>query len=80
MNIIILILLGVVLLFLAVSFVMVGYYIYQLKRNQAVYTIRKNWINTDQLDRLEKHTYEYMFDPNLKNWFGMRYPKDKHYT
>lgn len=54
--------------------------LYQLKRNQAVYTIRKNWINTYQFDRLKKYTYEYMFDPNMQNWFGFRYTKDTHYT
>ena len=54
------------------------YIIYQLFRNSAVYKIRTNWINTND-KRYNKYSYKFMNNPNKNNWFGLRYPKDKHY-
>lgn len=72
---IVLVILGVWLL---VCFGMVGYLTYQLRRNDAVYKIRVNWINTDD-NRYQKYSYDYMFDPNRINWFGLKFPKDEHF-
>lgn len=71
----IIIILGV---FLLICFGMVGYLTYQLRRNDAVYKIRKNWIKTDD-SRLVTYSYDYMFDPNRDNWFGLKFPKDNHF-
>jgi len=52
------------------------YGFYQLKRNQKIYKIRIKWIETDD-SRWDKYTYKYMLNPNLKNWFGIKFPNEK---
>lgn len=54
------------------------YLLYQGKRNDAVYKIRMSWVN-NQDKRRYKYSYDYMFMPKLKNYFGLQYPKDKHF-
>lgn len=69
----------IVLVFaLIVCLLMLGYFSYQLKRNDAVYKIRKNWIETRD-PRHELYSYSYMFDPNKINLFGLKYPRDNHF-
>lgn len=51
------------------------YCLYQLARNEKVYKIRINWINKND-PRLDKYTYEDMFRPSFKNWFGLKFPKE----
>jgi len=50
----------------------------QLVRNQIVFNIRHKWIeNSDK--RWHVYSYDYMFNPKKHNWFGLRWPKEKHY-
>ena len=51
------------------------YDIYQFKRITCVYDIRVNWIKTND-PRYNKYSFDKMSDPNRKNWFGLKYPKD----
>lgn len=51
------------------------YCIYQLMRNQKVYKIRIYWIIKND-PRYDKYTYDDMFKPNLKNWFGLKFPNE----
>jgi hypothetical protein len=51
---------------------------YQLKRNNAVYSIRIKWIDTDDKRRY-MYSYDYMLNPAKHNWYGLRYPRDKHF-
>ena len=54
------------------------YLIYQHIRTNKVYKIRILWgIENDS--RRYKYSYKEMRRPNLKNWYGLRYPKEKHY-
>jgi len=55
------------------------YCLYQLIRNTKIFKIRSVWIETND-KRWFKHSYDFMMDPNQHNWFGFRYPKDKHYN
>lgn len=57
---------------------MVIYCLYQLVRNEAVFNIRSKWINYDDL-RWHYYSYDEMFKPNISNWFGLRFPRDKHF-
>lgn len=66
------------ILALFVCVVMIVYCSYQLKRNDAVYKIRKNWIKRKD-PRHDTYSYDYMFDPNRINWFGLKFPKDEHF-
>ena len=54
------------------------YSFYQLARNNAVYEIRHKWICSDD-KRWDEYTYDFMFDPKLHNWMGLRWPKEKNY-
>jgi len=56
----------------------VCYILYQFFRNEAVYRIRMNWMHNRD-SRHDKYTYSEMYKPSLKNYFGIRYPKDKHF-
>ena len=51
---------------------------YQFIRNQKVFEIRARWID-DKDDRWFKYSYDFMYNPKGHNWYGLRYPKDKHY-
>lgn len=54
------------------------YCLYQLVRNDKIYHIRINWIDTDD-KRRDKYSYDEMFRPNKHNWFGLKYPNEKQY-
>ena len=69
MKTILFIILGILVLALIYCF-------YQLARNQKVYKIRINWIIKND-PRWDKHTYDDMFKPSLKNWFGLKFPNEK---
>lgn len=58
--------------------ILIIYTIYQLFRNEEVFKIRVMWILTDD-ERWSRYSYKKMFDPNLDNWFGLRWPSDKNY-
>jgi len=63
---------------IVIGIVMLFYSIYQLIRNNKVYDIRKKWIDAYD-DRHDKYSYKYMMDANRHNWFGLRFPRDRHY-
>lgn len=50
--------------------------IYQLLRNNAVFFIRSKWTNKRDT-RWYTYTYDEMFEPCKKNWYGFKYPRDK---
>lgn len=54
------------------------YYIYQMLRNKIIFLIRKRWIENND-DNWHKLTYQYMLDPKRHNWYGLKFPKEKHY-
>jgi len=47
-------------------------------RNDGVYEIRIGWIKTSD-DRFTHYSYGKMYYPSKSNWYGLRYPKDRHY-
>jgi hypothetical protein len=49
------------------------YCFYQLARNKKVYDIRMDWIKEND-PRWDKYTYDYMFKPSFRNWFGLKFP------
>ena len=63
---------------LIITGVVLLYCYYQLCRNHTIFNIRNIWIDNDD-DRWYKYTYDYMMDPKLNNWFGLKYPRDKDY-
>ena len=56
--------------------VILTYCLYQLIRNNTIYSIRTNWIETDD-SRYSKYSYDYMMNPSIHNWFGLKFPLDK---
>lgn len=54
------------------------YLLYQLVRNEQVFKIRQKWIWHDDLRR-DKYSYSEMMNPSKTNWYGLKYPKDRHY-
>lgn len=73
-TIIVVILIGALIL----SFLALFYCLFQLLRNEAVYRIRIHWIDEDD-SRHDKYSYDEMFSANKSNWFGLRWPCDKHF-
>lgn len=67
-DLIVMIVLGILLL----------YYFYQWARNDRVYRIRIKWLNNDDA-RYPQYSYDEMYNPSKKNWFGLKFPKDKHF-
>lgn len=55
------------------------YILYQMLRNNEVYSIRIDWIITND-KRFDKYSYDEMFNPSKKNYYGLRYPRDKHFN
>lgn len=51
---------------------------FQMKRNDKVGDIRLYWIDSKD-DRLNKYTYDFMFESSKHNWYGFRFPNEKHY-
>ena len=52
------------------------YCLYQILRNNKVYNIRTKW--TSQRSELwYKYTYDEMYIPSRKNWYGFKYPNEK---
>lgn len=55
---------------------LLAYLFYQLYRNDKVYEIRSKWIwSLDE--RYDQYSYDEMFLPSHKNWFGLKPPIDK---
>jgi len=61
-----------------ILFLIIIYSYYQLKRNNAVYSIRRKWIDTDDKRRY-MYSYDYMLNPAKHNRYGLKYPRDKHF-
>ena len=68
----------VLIIIVEVWILAIAYCVYQLARNEAIYNIRKNWIDTND-KRHDKYSYVDMHNPCINNWIGIKYPKDKHY-
>lgn len=51
------------------------YCFYQFVRSNEVYKIRITWIDNSD-PRWDNYTYDEMFLPNLRNWFGLKFPRD----
>lgn len=54
------------------------YNIYQDIRNSKIYNIRIKWIDSNDI-RYDIYSYDIMLNPCKSNWFGLKYPKDKHF-
>lgn len=63
---------------LIVIFFLMLYLIYQLARNNKVYLIRHDWISSNDRRYID-YTYNYMFDADKHNWYGLKYPKESHF-
>jgi len=59
-------------------FLIFAYSGYQLKRNFEIGKIKQMWIEKED-KRFKIHTYDEMFEPAKENWYGLKYPKDKHF-
>lgn len=55
------------------------FYIYQNKRLYKIFEIRDKWRKEND-NRFSFHRSEYMFFPNINNWFGLRWPNEKYYN
>ena len=55
------------------------YIAYQFSRNEKVFEIRLKWIMTDQYDRLDRWSYDYIYDAKKNNWYGFKYPNEEDY-
>lgn len=64
---------------IVICFIILLYLLYQLFRNNKVYSIRYDWINSNDRRRYY-YTYNYMFDAAKHNWYGLKYPKDSHFS
>jgi len=71
---------GYVILFL-IGICLIGlvYCFYQLIRNEAVYRISMKWCNDYDFERIYRHSYDDMFNPKKENWYGLKFPRDKHF-
>ena len=72
------ILLMSLVIFLVVLILGLIYWIYQLIRNEMVYRIRIKWINSND-KRHDIYSYDYMFEPHKRNWYGLKLPLDSHF-
>ena len=63
---------------LIISLVALVWSIYQLVRNEAVFKIRKKWINNLD-DRWYQYSNEQMYKPSRKNIFGLIFPNEKQF-
>ena len=51
------------------------YLIYQLIREEMVFQIRVKWIESKD-KRYYKYSFDYMFKPHKRNWYGLKLPFD----
>ena len=57
----------------------VFYQLFQIKRNKKVFSIRQQWITDKDFTRLNRHTYDDMYEPTLRNMYGLKMPRDRHF-
>lgn len=62
-----------------IGFLVMAYLAYQRVRNEAVYNIKVKWLDNGEFERCRRNSYDHMYKPNLKNWFGLRWPREKNY-
>ena len=72
------IILIILVILIIICIIGVLYCLYQLERNRQIYKIVTKWVNQDD-ERYYNYSYNYMADPSKHNWYGLKYPKDKHY-
>lgn len=63
---------------LIISGIGITYCLYQIWRNKRVYDISMGWIDNSD-PRHYIFSYEFMFEPSLSNWWGLKFPRDKHF-
>lgn len=68
----------ILLIIEVVCWLVIGYCLLYLYRNNKVFEIRMKWVEEGD-ERYKKYTYEYMLHPNLNNWFGFKIPKEEDY-
>lgn len=68
----------IILLLIILLVLSIIYGFYQLARNEEIYNIRRKWGNDNDV-RWYRYSYQKMQNPNKNNWFGLRYPKEKHF-
>ena len=49
----------------------------QIRRVNRVYTIRTKWVDTMQLARWDKYSFEDMLKRNKSTWYGLKMPKEE---
>jgi hypothetical protein len=64
--------------FLASILALAIYLYYQGSRYEEVGNIRTTWTWHGD-PRHEQYSYEEMYSPSLSNYFGLRWPRDKHF-
>lgn len=52
------------------------YSIYQLIRNNAIYSLREKWLK-ENYTKYDMYSYEFMIKPSIHNYFGLQYPTEK---
>lgn len=62
---------------LIICLLVILYAVLQMIRNEMIYRIRKRWIEQDNYERWFSISYDAMWTPCRKNWFGLKLPKDK---
>lgn len=67
-----------VIILISIKILAFNYIFYQMKRNDMVAEIRMNWIHQDD-ERWDKYSYDYMYNPSIRNWLGLKFPKDEHF-
>lgn len=55
------------------------YFLYQLFRNDKVFEIKIKWIDEKKWDLYYKYSYEFMFNANKHNLYGLKWPSEKNY-
>ena len=49
----------------------------QIRRVNKVYTIMTKWVDTMQLARLDKYSFEDMLKKDKSTWYGLKMPKEE---
>ena len=49
----------------------------QIRRVNKVYTIRTKWVDTMQLARWDKYSFDEMLKRDRSTWFGLKMPKEE---
>jgi hypothetical protein len=70
---------GGIILLIFIMLLHIEYIRFQLIRLYVIREFSLKWIEEKQLERLQKHPINVIFEPCLKNWYGLKYPKESDY-